>query len=175
MPVFFHEEPGGKQRLIGNGRGGGHNAATSEEETLYVISTGFVQEAAAACVQAWSQHRPFEPGGGQGDAEVHLPEWMEFGLGCEDMVDAFRQCPVHPEHQGANVVGYYSTKARAWRFVEVFGMVYGMKSSVVHFSRFPTLGAAAARRTGGHHLRDRMLMTSRTLMCWRRGTLVKPT
>ena len=148
MPVFIHEEPGGKQRLIANGRGGGHNAATSEEETLYVISVSFVQEAAAACVQAWMKQQEAQHGAGHADRDGCLPEWLEFGLGCEDMVDAFRQCPVHPKHQGANVVGYYSTKARAWRFVEVFGMVYGMRSSVVHF-QVPYASSSSSTADGG--------------------------
>ena len=153
MPLFIHEEAGGKQRLIANGKGGGHNAATSEEETLYVISTTFVLEAATACVNAvlmhfcgltQSQIDALTPA----SASSLLPEWMDFGLGCEDMVDAFRQSPVAPCHQGANVVGFYSWSAQAWRFVEVYGLVYGMRSCVVNFSRFPTLGAAAARRIG---------------------------
>ena len=37
MPVFLHEEGTGKQRLIANGKRGGHNASTSEEEMLHVI------------------------------------------------------------------------------------------------------------------------------------------
>ena len=73
-----------------------------------------------------------------------MPEWAEFGLGCEDMVDAFRQCPVAPEHHGANVTAYLSVLSKSWSFVEVFGMV--MRSSVVHFSRCPTLCSSIARR-----------------------------
>ena len=41
----YDERLGGKERLIANGKSGGHNSHTSEEETLYVISTGFVAEA----------------------------------------------------------------------------------------------------------------------------------
>jgi len=46
MPLFVHEEGTGKLRLIANGKGGGHNAATSEEETLFVIGPGFAHEVA---------------------------------------------------------------------------------------------------------------------------------
>ena len=62
------------------------------------------------------------------------------------MTDAFRQCPIAPEQQGANIVGYFSARHKAWLFAEVWGMVYGVRSSVCGFSRFPTLAAAAARR-----------------------------
>ena len=151
MPLFIHEEASGKQRLIANGKGGGHNAATSEEETLYVISTAFAADACGVtcrailesfigiCEEACQQSSAKE-------LATQMPEWAEFGLGCEDMVGAFRQCPVAPEHLGANVIAYFSVRPKSWRFVEVVGMVYGMRSSVVHFSRFPTLCSSIARR-----------------------------
>ena len=37
MPLFIHEEDGGKLRLLAHGKAGCHNGATSEEETLVVI------------------------------------------------------------------------------------------------------------------------------------------
>ena len=37
-PLFINGESGGKQRLIANAKGGGHNAWTSDEETLFVIA-----------------------------------------------------------------------------------------------------------------------------------------
>ena len=46
MPLFINEESGGKQRLIANAKGGGHNAWTSDEETLFVIAVGFAADAA---------------------------------------------------------------------------------------------------------------------------------
>ena len=78
-----------------------------------------------------------------------LPEWVQLGLGCDDMTDAFRQSPVVPEHQGINVVAFYAPSRGHWVFSEVYGLVYGMKSSVLHFNRFPALCAATARRMGG--------------------------
>ena len=151
MPLFINEEAGGKQRLIANAKGGGHNAWTSEEETLFVMAVGFAAEAVYTIVdeyievflppesRAWPLERLLN----------ELPEWLQCGLGCDDMNDAFRQSPVSPDHQGTNVVGYYSPTKKAWRFSEVFGLVYGMRSSVLHFNRFPVLNAAVARRMGG--------------------------
>eukprot|EP00972_Heterocapsa_arctica_P086543 12756940-Heterocapsa_arctica.AAC.1 len=65
------------------------------------------------------------------------------------MTDASRQSPVAPGQQGINVVAYYAPSQKSWRFSEVFGLVYGMRSSVLHFNRFPVLAAAVARRMGG--------------------------
>ena len=154
MPLFLHEESSGKKRLIANGKGGGHNAATSEEETLYVIGTSFVMDVVRAFVNAILIRycgMPERKVLNLTKEEVVglIPDWVWFGLGCEDMTDAFRQSPVAPCHQRANIVAYYSVTAGAWRFVEVYGMVYGMRSSVLHFSRFPTLAVAVARRIGG--------------------------
>ena len=142
MPLFIHEEASRKPRLIANGKCGGHNAATSEEETLYVISTAFAADACGATCRAILERfvGSCEEACQQSSAKelaTQMPEWAEFGLGCEDMMDAFRQCPVAPEHQGANVIAYFSARSKSWMFVEVFDMVYGMRSSVVHFSRFP--------------------------------------
>ena len=43
---------------------------------------------------------------------AYLPEWSASGQGCDGMTDAFRQRPVHPEHQGMSVICFYSTKER---------------------------------------------------------------
>ena len=150
MPLFINEEEGGKQRLIANAKGGGHNKWTSEEETLFVMAIGFIAEAAYTLVEEYA--KMYLPEGAERwpteKLLSHLPEWLECGVGCDDMTDAFRQSPVAPVHQGTNVVAFYSTGKKAWRFVEVFGLVYGMRSSVLHFNRFPVLNTAVARRVG---------------------------
>ena len=151
MPLFINEESGGKQRLIANAKGGGHNSWTSEEETLFVIAVGFAADATHMAIDECTKlHLP------QGATDwptseilAALPEWTECGLGCDDMTDAFRQSPVAPEHQGINVVAFFAPSKMTWLFAEVYGLVYGMKSSVLHFNRFPALIAATARRVGG--------------------------
>ena len=141
MIMFLHEEANGKKRLRANGKGGGHNKATSEEETIFVINTSFCLDVTRAIVRAILEEnfqmswKDVEAISASRIMEL-LPEWAEFGLGCDDMVDAFRQCPIAPGQQGVNVCAYYSMKKKAWRLVEVFGMVYGMRSSVVHFPDF---------------------------------------
>ena len=52
MIMFLHEEANGKKRLIANGKGGGHNKATSEEETIFVINTSFCLDVTRAIVRA---------------------------------------------------------------------------------------------------------------------------
>ena len=151
MPLFINEESGGKQRLIANAKGGGHNSWTSEEETLFVIAVGFAADAThmtmEECIKLHLPHGATEwP---TSEILAALPEWTECGLGCDDMTDAFRQSPVAPEHQGINVVAFFSPNKNTWLFAEVYGLVYGMKSSVLHFNRFPALIAATARRVGG--------------------------
>ena len=151
MPLFINEEAGGKQRLIANAKGGGHNEWTSDEETLFVIAVGFAADAALMITdECAKQHLPkTETERSTQDLIEALPEWVQLGLGCDDMTDAFRQSPVIPEHQGINVVAFYAPSKGHWVFSEVYGLVYGMKSSVLHFNRFPALCAATARRMGG--------------------------
>ena len=125
MPLFVHERGLGGMPFDFNREGGCHNEWTSEEETLYVISTSFASEAAHAVA---SRVIVEQCGVAQKEMAVmagteiarHLPEWATCGLGCEDMTDAFRQCPIAPDQQGANIVGYYSVRHKAWRFAEVW-------------------------------------------------------
>ena len=151
MPLFINEEAGGKQRLIANAKGGGHNEWTSEEETLFVIAVGFAADAAVMIMEECIRmHLPQEASDWSTEKLVMaIPEWTRCGLGCDDMTDAFRQSPVAPEHQGVNVVAFFAPTRGTWLFSEVYGLVYGMKSSVLHFNRFPALAAATARRMGG--------------------------
>ena len=151
MPLFINEEAGGKQRLIANAKGGGHNEWTSDEETLFVIAVGFAADAALMITEECAkQHLPEDAARWPtGKLVEEMPEWVQVGLGCDDMTDAFRQSPVAPAHQGVNVVAFFSPSKGTWLFSEVYGLVYGMKSSVLHFNRFPSLAAATARRMGG--------------------------
>ena len=151
MPLFINEEAGGKQRLIANAKGGGHNAWTSDEETLFVIAVGFAADAALMITEECVKiHLPTGATEWQRDELLaQMPDWVQCGLGCDDMTDAFRQSPVSPEQQGFNVVAFFAPSKASWRFSEVHGLVYGMKSSVLHFNRFPSLASAVARRMGG--------------------------
>jgi len=137
MPLFLHKEGSGKNRLIADGKRGHHNRWTSEEETLFVIAVDFVTSVAAAYREAIVEK-----------FEGKVPWWAYLALGTDDMIDAFRQSPVHGEQLGANVVAFYSVARQRWLFAIVYGMVYGMRSAVLHFNRFPTLAVAAARRIG---------------------------
>ena len=151
MPLFINEESGGKQRPIAHAKGGGHNAWTSDEETLFVIAVGFAADAALMITEECIRlHLPSEATNWQTEELLEkMPEWVQCGLGCDDMTDAFRQSPVSPEQQGVNVVAFFAPSESSWRFSEVHGLVYGMKSSVLHFNRFPSLASAVARRMEG--------------------------
>ena len=149
MPLFINEEPGGKKRLIANAKGGGHNSWTPEEETLFGIAVGFAADATHMAID-WCTKMHLPHGATDwptSEILAALPDWTECGLGCDDMTDAFRQSPA--EHQGINVVAFFAPSKATWLFAEVYGLVYGMKSSVLHFNRFPALVAATARRVGG--------------------------
>ena len=92
MPLFINEEAGGKQRLIANAKGGGHNEWTSEEETLFVIAVGFAADAAVMIMEECIRmHLPQEASDWSTEKLVMaIPEWTRCGLGCDDMTDAFQ-------------------------------------------------------------------------------------
>ena len=65
---------------------------------------------------------PQEEGGGAseggplvGSGEV-LPRWLRFGLGVDDLKDAYRTVPVLPEHRGFNVAAFYDLRDGEWQF-----------------------------------------------------------
>ena len=66
-----------------------------------MIGHSFVAEVAYTVVMAVARIRlrihPAEASRMTGEELMSMmPEWIEMGLGVEDMVDAFRQCPVAP-------------------------------------------------------------------------------
>ena len=132
MPLVTNEGAGGKQRLIANVKGGGHSAWTSDEETLFVIAVGFAADAALMIAEEHIRlHLPSEASDWQTEKlREEMPSWIQCGLGCDDMMDAFRQSPVAPEQQGVNVVVFFAPSQSSRRLSEVHGLFYGMKSSV---------------------------------------------
>ena len=81
MPLFINEEAGGKQRLIANAKGGGHNAWTSDEETLFVIAVGFAADATHMILEECILHH-LPPDASQWPTEeilAALPEWARCG------------------------------------------------------------------------------------------------
>ena len=84
-----------------------------------------------------------------GTSPEQLPEWLHLDIGTEDLPDAFRGCPLLPEHQRAVVVAVWHPREQAWRFGVMLGCPYGLGSVVVTFNRYPTLVVAAQRRVLG--------------------------
>ena len=133
MPLFALSQAS-KDRLIADAKQGEHNEWTVEEERLQVISIDWIAEASSVLLET-VQSRGED-----------TPDWYLPGIMLEDMQDAYRQGPVHPDHARANIVCWWDDAHKGWRFAEVFGMVFGMRSAVLNFNRLPTLAVAAARR-----------------------------
>ena len=73
------------------------------------------------------------------DNSPSMPDWFETRLWTDDMLDAFRQLPVFPEHRPLNTAMWFDTRAKASRFATVKEMVFGRTSAVNAFCRFPSL------------------------------------
>ena len=53
------------------------------------------------------------------DNSLSMPGWFEARLGTDDVLVAFRQLPVFPEHRPLNTVLWFDTRAKACRFATV--------------------------------------------------------
>lgn len=80
------------------------------------------------------------------EALLALPEWFAPLMGLEDLPDAYRGVPIHPEDQRACYVAVWHPKHKLWVFAASHAMLFGFASAVVAFNRLPTLAVAVARR-----------------------------
>ena len=81
-----------KDRPVADGRRGGHNDHTHEQESLLLPVVHFVVFAVRAVILAI-----LEEGGHSGvathDNSLGMTDWLKARLGTDDMLDAFRQLP----------------------------------------------------------------------------------
>ena len=139
MPLFLIEQKG-KFRLISDARQGEHNKFTSEDETIFTISIEFVIELLNLVSRSVKASRW---GSANGD---WLPPWAAPSFQSDDLDEAYAQCPGHPEHRKACIVGWPNPHTGKWMFAEANGLVFGLRAAVLAFNRWPTLMVAASRR-----------------------------
>eukprot|EP00435_Cladocopium_sp_Y103_P042485 s1483_g11.t1 len=121
-----------KRRMIDNAKRTEHNQHTIMSETIFTVNIDFVASVASSLVRRL-QHAP------------HLDSWLRLRLGTDDLPDAYRGLPVHPDHQRFSVVALYVPQV-GWRFTVLWGLAFGLESAVVSFNRFALLGISIARR-----------------------------
>jgi len=78
-----------------------------------------------------------------------LPEEWAPVLSTNDLVEAYRQCPVAEEDSRASIIAIWVEDQHQWMFCEMYGLAFGFSASVLAFNRGPTLTVAATRRVTG--------------------------
>ena len=68
--------------------------------------------------------------------------------GGEDMPNAYRTVPCAPEDLSVNITAIYDPKVCAWRFQEMWSLMFGYSSGVVNFNRWAKFLEAMVRRIG---------------------------
>jgi hypothetical protein len=131
---------GEKWRCIDDGRRSLLNKATLLVETIVTPSYELpLHVARAAAKFARRQGLPL--------AELHY--------GLDDLLAAFRTLPT--SQQQFNLFATWNPSLRRVEYHYCFGFVFGLKSSVTQFNRFPEVTAAAARHLGvptAHYVDD---------------------
>jgi len=136
LPTFDHVQASGKHRRIDNGLASGHNEATAYSEALESCNA-------------------FQPGF---TAKLFYQEMVSAGVPRdvirgvviesrgEDMPDAYRWLPVAESDQCLNIVAAYDAENRVWTYQEIFGMLFGLSSSVINFNPWSVFLEALSRR-----------------------------
>ena len=126
---FLVRQADGKTRLIDDGRRGGQNDWSALEDKIFTRGIDTVPSIVKLLVDRVRAQHP-----GQ-----ELPDWLQLQLGTDDLPDAFRGCPIHPDQRRAAVVAVWSPAGHGWRCGVMNGCPppHGMGSVVVTFNRYP--------------------------------------
>ena len=109
---FAIRQADGKTRMIDNAKRTKHNAFTSMSETIFTVSIDMIASVAASI----SANLDLNPAT---DTMTTFP-WLNLRLGTDDLPDAYRGLPVHPDHQRFSVVAIY-VPGTGWRFTVLWG------------------------------------------------------
>ena len=117
---FMHPQGCGKLRCIDSGKKPKHNEASLEAETIFTTSVDFIPAAVHAVlwyVLGTVQRLRYDDIDTLDDLSLEqllglLPAWLVFELGTEDMKNAYRQNPVHPDHYRFVTVAFGTTWTR---------------------------------------------------------------
>ena len=136
-----------RDRVIDNAKKGKQNSAASFKETIFTASVDFFGEVLAA----WIAEVAWELQGVSSKEEAQkvldaLPEWFRPIFGLDDMPDAYRGVPLHPDDSNVAIVAVWDEAIKAWKFAISRSMLFGLSAAVLHFNRKPTLLVAASRR-----------------------------
>ena len=88
------------------GADGGQNDCSTLGETIFTIGIDTVPAMVKLLVDRVRSKHP----------DTKLPSWFQLQLGTDDLPEAFRGCPIHPDQQRAAAVAIWSPKDHGWIF-----------------------------------------------------------
>ena len=91
----------------------------------------FVGEVLAAAVAelAWT-HLGLKDDATAEEILQRLPDWFSPTLAVEDLPDAYRSIPLHPEDSRACMVAVWCVVRNCWLFAESRSMLFGLSAAV---------------------------------------------
>ena len=131
-----------RDRMIDDAKRGAQNFATIMGDTIYTISLDFMSECLYILTEELMDVIEMETG----TRPSSLPSWFALGMSLDDLPDAYKGCPIDPDHAKACAVAIWHTELQQWVFAIPRTLVFGLASAVNAFNRLPTLTTAAARR-----------------------------
>ncbi len=137
-PRFMITQSTGKRRAIDDGKRGGQNAATFDDEKLVLCTAVQPVHAARALREEASR---------AGVEDLVAADHLE--TGGEDMPDAYRGVPCAPEDLAYNIVAVKPPDSESVLYQVMYGLMFGYSSAVKNFNRWSKFLEAAARRIAG--------------------------
>ena len=111
----------------------GNNEFLYADETIYSISPDWALEASTVMLEEWLWYNKGISAEKltSGDVPGLVPEDVAPLLATNDLVDAYRQCPVSEIHAGATIIAIWVEAGNCWQCCEMYGLVSGFSASVV--------------------------------------------
>jgi hypothetical protein len=136
VPTFDLVQPSGKHRMISDAKRGGQNEASAASEKLDIVTPFHPLLHCKAFAQAASRLK----------VPSSALQLLQMLSGGEDMPDAYKWCPILPDHWRVNVQALFDVERRCWVYQEVWGNLFGYINAVLNFNRIPKFMQALARR-----------------------------
>ena len=108
-----------------------HNTYFRTSETIFTISPDWVLEVVATSFEEylWLTHGSRAVDLSAEQAQGLMPEGWAPLLSTNDIVEAYRQCPVSSRDAKASILAFWTAGSNQWEFCEMYGLAFGFSAS----------------------------------------------
>ena len=147
-----------KERPIDDGKAGRHNECSVLSEAIVNQHPDFPVAVVKFWFQEMLRHKRLQDPSLTADACIASVPFLDVVAGTEDLWKGYRQNHPIAEHMSVNIITFVHPETRRRVYAQLYGLPFGLASSVNQFNRTPQLLTAIARRVllmvCGHYFDD---------------------